>query len=750
VSGAGRERLAVAALVTLLAARAGSGMVADSSVADEHPHILAGWLYWQSGRFGGGFDNPPLGQLLLALPLQLARLPYAFASDTFLVACRLPVVMALLSLGLVLWRWGRVLGGPAVGLTALAVLAFEPNLVAHGHLATLDALATVAWWGALWAWRTALAGVAAPAAGRARFGLGTPAIAFALLAAAAMWIKFTGLLLYPIAVAIALATPGIPRLRAVVVVAAAFAAAVVAGYAVYGFAPLSGGLPEPLVAGLRGKWEHRDEVRFAYLAGRRSEHGFLAYYAVAILLKTPLALLVAAAWGVTRRMAPVDRAALVIPAVTVVAAFTFVRVDLGLRQVLAAMPALVLCAAVGLVDAARRGRTGRIAAVAAAALGIASVLRTAPQDLAYFNECAGGAAGGHRFLLDSNLAWGQDDARVQRFLAGAAARGESWQVLPDPLVARHGRVAVETNALHNLARTSTRPYEWLRALEPVGFAGYSWRLYAVDAAALAALARSRRDDTGVHAAWAELRAASGDSAGADSVRRAAAAFDHAGIAARVARTALERGDWQTAATWLRAAPRDPEIQSLVEWARLHERWVTADPSAAPGAARELGLWHAERGSIAAALPLLEAAAAARRDDGETQRAWAVALAHAGRWAEAATVLSAPALAAEYATERALCRDLAAADAALARAGDGPVTASTAATVDPALLMELGRAHFESERFAPAARAFAAILARDPGARLALAYLGEMQVRCKLRIVDRTFAPLRIVPRRGAS
>ena len=47
-------------LLGLLAARA------DSSVADEHPHILSGWLYWASGRFAGGLDNPPLGQLVLA------------------------------------------------------------------------------------------------------------------------------------------------------------------------------------------------------------------------------------------------------------------------------------------------------------------------------------------------------------------------------------------------------------------------------------------------------------------------------------------------------------------------------------------------------------------------------------------------------------------------------------------------------------------------------------------------------------
>jgi hypothetical protein len=37
-----------------------------------------------------------------------------------------------------------------------------------------------------------------------------------------------------------------------------------------------------------------------------------------------------------------------------------------------------------------------------------STLKTYPDYLAYFNEVAGGPENGHRFLVDSNLDWGQD------------------------------------------------------------------------------------------------------------------------------------------------------------------------------------------------------------------------------------------------------------------------------------------------------------------------------------------------------
>ena len=140
MSAAAREGAIAAVLLVLLAARAAWGLVADASVADEHPHILSGWLYWQSGRFGGGVDNPPLGQLLVSLPLVRVRLPYASRPTRPGRRARSVVVLRSGSASGV--ALGRVLGGPAVGMLALAGLVFEPNWRAR-QLATLDAPLTV-------------------------------------------------------------------------------------------------------------------------------------------------------------------------------------------------------------------------------------------------------------------------------------------------------------------------------------------------------------------------------------------------------------------------------------------------------------------------------------------------------------------------------------------------------------------------------------------------------------------------------
>ena len=53
------------------------------------------------------------------------------------------------------------------------------------------------------------------------------------------------------------------------------------------------------------------------------------------------------------------------------------------------------------------------------------VLAVHPHELAFFNAAAGGSSGGRRFLVDSNLDWGQDLARLS-----AAAPAYSSSPLP--------------------------------------------------------------------------------------------------------------------------------------------------------------------------------------------------------------------------------------------------------------------------------------------------------------------------------
>ena len=89
----------------------------------------------------------------------------------------------------------------------------------------------------------------------------------------------------------------------------------------------------------------------------------------------------------------------------------------------------------------------------------------------------------------------------------------------------------------------------------------------------------------------------------------------------------------------------------------------------------------------------------------------------------------------YPEEEGLCSTLAAARAALDRG----------TPLEPDLLHELGRVAFEAGRYDVAATAFGRALEIDPRDRLALAHLGEMQVRVKTRIVRTPLTPRAILP-----
>ena len=69
---------------------------------------------------------------------------------------------------------------------------------------------------------------------------------------------------------------------------------------------------------------------------------------------------------------------------------------------------------------------------------------------------------------------------------------------------------------------------------------------------------------------------------------------------------------------------------------------------------------------------------------------------------------------------------------------------TGATMDGAILHDLGRTQFEAGRIDAAAATLIAILNHNPRDAQALTYLGEAQVRSKLRIASERITP-RAVP-----
>jgi len=244
-------------------------------------------------------------------------------------------------------------------------------------------------------------------------------------------------------------------------------------------------------------------ARPAFLFGERSASGWWYYYPVALLVKTPLPLLLLATLGIAAAIRDFVRRRRPEPAVVVAAMIAVLLVatisgeDAGVRLVLpifAMLPLVGAIAAVELWHASGRSipvqRLGRGAVVATFAAALIVPLRAHPDYLAYFNPIAGDQP--ERILVDSNLDWGQDLYRLGAVMkrmridsiavayygsAGLDAAGVRNARLLAAAERPRGWIAASQTMLAGVGGDGA--YEWLNELRPVGRVGSSLVLFYV-------------------------------------------------------------------------------------------------------------------------------------------------------------------------------------------------------------------------------------------------------------------------------
>ena len=140
----------------------------ESMTYDEKAHIPAAYSYVRYGDMRLNPEHPPLlkdlaGLFLLPLHLQFplqskewqegyneqwvvgdmfincARPELACNdADTILFFSRIPTILIAVLLGIILFLWTKELGGTLAGVFAVALYAFDPNIIAHNHYVTTD------------------------------------------------------------------------------------------------------------------------------------------------------------------------------------------------------------------------------------------------------------------------------------------------------------------------------------------------------------------------------------------------------------------------------------------------------------------------------------------------------------------------------------------------------------------------------------------------------------------------------------
>ncbi len=553
---AGWRGLALAAIVVAAGVALASSAVSRKSVTfDEYVAIPFGSAMLKTRDFHLATNNPPLSFALQALPVWFTSASvdtegFAKQNTVWRVAqrfteanwervhqyCQLgrAVSLAVLALTLLLvYGLARSLYGPAGGLLAATFASFCPNLLAHGALATPDIFLTASIIGALWAfdWLLRRPGWA-------------PACALGIALGAASLSKFTGLLLLGVLPAVAYGLYAWPRPRwrsgdgAALLVsraawlwglaAAAIAVLVInAGYLFDGSLTLLGNYPfqTQLFKSLQGMlpgwlpvplpyyfflgWDVQlgEQGYIAYLLGQWSSHGFPHYYLVGLLVKTPCPVLaaVALAWVYGGRPSRREIPALAMAA-ALLAFFSFGgHKNIGVRYVLVLFPLMSLwigrLARLNLwnPDYPRKLSLG----VAAAVVWLVVIaLVVWPNYIAYFNLVSGGPSNGHRYLLDSNLDWGQDLIALREYMErekvesvdlayAGRVKPELYGIRYSDLIGRPQQryVAVSANLLwgrmYFVNGSSRYPrdkdtYAYLRPLTPKAVLGHTIYVYDLE------------------------------------------------------------------------------------------------------------------------------------------------------------------------------------------------------------------------------------------------------------------------------
>ncbi len=380
--------------------------------------------------------------------------------DRLLFLGRLAVLPLAMLLGCVLFRWTRDLFGREAAVAALFLFTFEPNVVAHAPLVNTDFGATCFMFLTVYGFYLLVRRVSI-----ARLLFAGGALGLALIT------KFSTLQLLPILAllgGVAVLTSHAverrpkgsrPRFTAGRTQKLFLLSAYLLGmgwvalgmiWAVYDFrfgGGFRGGLPVqfPWNAVLGSSWTagvlswmrearllpesylyglahvFRMSTRVTFLMGQITHEGWWYFFIVSFLLKTPLPLLLllAAAPLALRSAWRENRMAILFLLVPVVVCFGIAsasRLNIGHRHILPIYPFLFVLVSSLVPWLLQQKPVIKVGAAALAAWYLITSVAIFPHYLAYFNELAGGPGNGYKFLVDSNLDWGQDLKGLKRYM----------------------------------------------------------------------------------------------------------------------------------------------------------------------------------------------------------------------------------------------------------------------------------------------------------------------------------------------
>ena len=448
-----------------------------------------------------------------------------YPQDRLLMLARVPTLLLALLLAFFLFKWTYELYGELQALLALFLFSFCPNMLAYSGLITPDMALTcftfislyclwkVLRWNGSWGW----------------------IIACSLSLGCALLSKYTALIQFPVFIVVATAFflshedvqlpdnyPFSRRLRHKGAMRTALRIlSLLLFIFLLSFFVLILGYRFQLHHYFRGVTHqllHAEGGHPSFLMGQYSQSGWWYYYFMAFLLKTPIPLILLLIMGLWHYLKGVRRASadlifILAPIAMYFILFSVHHQSIGLRYILPIYPFLFMLAGTALGQVKIAGlKTWRYITVAVLCVWyLIGTITVYPHYLAYFNEAAGGPDNGYRYLVDSNLDWGQDLKGLGLYLkekgvdkihlsyfgtADPNYYGIRYEWMPSYYLPedyrdrsarmrsfafpKTGMLAISATNLQNVYFSDKQFYDWLKRYEPIDKIGYSIFIYDLD------------------------------------------------------------------------------------------------------------------------------------------------------------------------------------------------------------------------------------------------------------------------------
>ncbi len=463
--------------------------------------------------------------------------------DRLVFAARVPIMLLSLLLGALIFRWASDVEGRRAGLIALALYTFDPNIMAHSSVAAIDlGAAAFITFASYTFWRTlrrpsrvniVLAGVTLGLAQAAKISALILLPLFIALAVIRAWTA-SGSLFSGLVQRWALTVERRQKIiRMALVIIAILALAGMTLWGIYGFevrTPSGWSIPVPAASHLVPLERVRQDItagRTTFLMGQYSQHGWWYYFPVAFAIKTPLATLILLAAAIILCVHRSIRAdthhawdtlTLVAFPLTYFVSAMVQPFNIGYRHLLPILPFIFVFIGCQVTRKKREARgtrhTKRASRIMRYALrftfcallawNILGAMSIFPHYLAYFNELVGGPDGGYRYLVDSNLDWGQTWKELEAYLdAHGIARVKFAQfssndpatygidyepiapmtgappLLPARFNPAPGVYAISASALQGVPLADINTYDYFRHREPTARIGHAMFVYDV-------------------------------------------------------------------------------------------------------------------------------------------------------------------------------------------------------------------------------------------------------------------------------